>query len=316
MSQRTEDQPVADRVRRHWVDRVLPQTFRPYARLARLERPIGWWLLLLPGWWSIALAKVSRGGGLPDLKLLALFLLGAVIMRGAGCTLNDIADRHLDAKVKRTKSRPIPSGQVTVVNAIVFLVVLCAAGLFILLQLNRYSIVLGAASLVLVAIYPFMKRVTHWPQLFLGLAFNWGALLGWSAVTGRLDLPALCLYAGGVFWTLAYDTIYAHQDKEDDALIGVKSTALRLGSATKIWLAAFFFFSLALIDLAGILAGANIYFHLAVVGAAFHASWQLSRLDIDDPNNCLRIFRSNRDFGVIVFLGALLASMAEGLFPS
>jgi 4-hydroxybenzoate polyprenyltransferase len=285
---------------------------RPYARLARLERPIGWWLLLLPGWWGISLAQISNGGGLPDLKLLGLFLLGAIIMRGAGCTLNDIVDREYDSQVMRTKSRPIPSGQVSVTAAVVFLLALLGAGLVILLQLNHLSIKLGAASLVLVAIYPFMKRLTYWPQLFLGLAFNWGALLGFAAITGQLTAAALCLYLGGVFWTLAYDTIYAHQDKEDDALIGVKSTALKFGPATKPWVAAFFLLSLALIDLAGVAAGANLIFHLAVVAAAAHAAWQLSQLNIDDPDNCLKLFRSNRDFGLIIFAGALTASVAQG----
>jgi 4-hydroxybenzoate polyprenyltransferase len=312
MKPAVKNAPVADAVHLHWADRLLPQALRPYARLARLERPIGWWLLLLPGWWGIGLAQLSKGGGLPDLKLLGLFLLGAIIMRGAGCTLNDIVDREYDAQVMRTKSRPIPSGQVSVTAAVLFLLALLGAGLVILLQLNDLSIKLGAASLVLVAIYPFMKRLTYWPQLFLGLAFNWGALLGFAAVTGQITIEAFCLYLGGVFWTLAYDTIYAHQDKEDDALIGVKSTALKFGATTRPWVAAFFLLSLALIDLAGVLAGANVIFHLAVVAAAVHAAWQLSQLNIDDPDNCLKLFRSNRDFGLIIFAGVFIASVARG----
>jgi 4-hydroxybenzoate polyprenyltransferase len=294
------------------ADRLLPQKLKPYARLARLDRPIGWWLLLLPGWWAIALAAVRAGGGTPDLQLMALFFAGAVIMRAAGCTLNDIADREFDAKVERTQSRPLPSGDVSVSAAIVFLLLLLTLGLGILLQLNALSIKLGVASLALVAIYPFMKRWTNWPQLALGLAFNWGALMGFAAVEGRLSAAAMSLYAGGVFWTLAYDTIYAHQDKEDDAVIGVRSSALALGSASVPWVAGFFFVALVLIDLAGVLAGAGALFHLGVAAAALHASWQLSRLDIDDPDSCLRIFRSNRDFGLLILAGAIVSSLAEG----
>ena len=303
------DAPVAAL---HWVDKLLPRKLKPYARLARLDRPIGWWLLLLPGWWAIALAAMHAGGGMPDLRLMALFFAGAITMRGAGCTLNDIADREFDAKVARTRSRPLPSGEVSVKGAIVFLMLLLTLGLAILVQLNTLSIALGAASLALVAFYPFMKRWTNWPQLALGLAFNCGALMGFAAVEGRLSAAAAGLYAGGVFWTLAYDTIYAHQDKEDDVVIGVKSSALVLGSATVPWVAGFFFVSLVLIDLAGVLAGAGVIFHLGVATAALHAAWQLSRLNIDDPDSCLRIFRSNRDFGLIILAGAIISSLAEG----
>lgn len=306
----TKDQPVADAVFAHWADRLLPQGFRPYARLARLERPTGWWLLALPGWWAICLAQASEGGGVPSIKLLFLFLIGAIIMRGAGCTLNDIIDRHFDAQVARTRSRPLPSGQVSVREAVLFLIVLLGLGFIILLQFNRFSILLGAASLALVAIYPFMKRITYWPQLVLGLAFNWGALLGFAALTGKLGSAALCLYVGGVCWTLAYDTIYAHQDKEDDALIGVKSTALKLGAATKPWLALFFLAALAFIDLAGIFAGASAIFHFGVIMAGAHALWQLSQLDTESSESCLQMFRSNRDFGFLIFAGAFLASIA------
>ena len=294
------------------TDKLLTQKLKPYARLARLDRPTGWWLLLFPGWWAIALAAGRAGGGMPDFWLLALFFAGAIIMRGAGCTLNDLADREFDAKVARTRSRPLPSGEVSVRGAVVFLMLLLTLALAILVQLNRLSISLGAASLGLVALYPFMKRWTNWPQLTLGLAFNWGALMGFAAVEGRLSAAAMSLYAGGVFWTLAYDTIYAHQDKEDDAVIGVKSSALALGSATVPWVAGFFFVSLVLIDLAGVLAGAGAIFHLGVAAAALHAAWQLSRLNIDDPESCLRIFRSNRDFGFIILAGAIISSLAEG----
>jgi 4-hydroxybenzoate polyprenyltransferase len=303
---------VADTVAGHWAEKWLPEAMRPYARLARLERPIGWWLLLLPGWWSIAIATVSRGGGLPDPWLLALFLIGAVLMRGAGCTFNDLVDRDVDGKVARTRGRPLPSGQVSPASAVLFMLALVLAALLILVQFNAFSIVLGLASAAPIAVYPFMKRVTYWPQLFLGVAFNWGALLGWTAVTGSLALPPLLLYAGGIAWTLAYDTIYAHQDKEDDLLIGLKSTALKFGGSTPRWLALFFAIALALIWLAGLLAGTGWVFAIGIVAAAFHAIWQLRQLDIADPGRCLMLFRSNRDFGLIIFAAAVLDSLMKG----
>ncbi len=306
----SNDRPVADALPDHWADRLLPQSLRPYARLARLERPVGAWLLAIPGLWAICLAQISQGGGVPDLTLMFLFLVGAFVMRAAGCTFNDIVDRDFDARVTRTQARPIASGRVSVKAAAAFLAALLGLGLVILLQLNALSIALGAASLVLVAIYPFMKRVTYWPQFFLGLAFNWGALLGFSAVAGKIGPAALSLYAGGIFWTLAYDTIYAHQDKEEDALIGVKSSALKLGQASKRWIAMFFIAALVLIDLAGILAGAAAMFHFGVAAAAAHAVWQMSRLDTERAQTCLETFRSNRDFGLLIFTGALLASLA------
>jgi 4-hydroxybenzoate polyprenyltransferase len=305
------DRPVADAVPRHWADRLVPKSLRPYARLARFERPIGWWLLLLPGWWAIALAQASHGG-LPDMRTLALFLAGAILMRGAGCTFNDIVDRRLDARVERTRLRPIASGQVGVGGAVAFLGGQLLAALLILLQFNALTIGLGAASLTLVAIYPFMKRVTYWPQLFLGLAFNWGALLGWTAVEGSLAAAPIALYAGGIFWTLAYDTIYAHQDKEDDILIGVKSTALKLGPATRQWLVFFFAASIASIAAAGWLAGAGPLFLAGTAAATLHAGWQIRRLEIDDPDSCLAIFRANRDFGLLILAGFLMACLSEG----
>jgi 4-hydroxybenzoate polyprenyltransferase len=307
------DGRVADALPQHWVDNWLPVAARPYARLARFERPIGWWLLLLPGWWSIALAQGATGGGSPDVRLLTLFLIGAIVMRGAGCTFNDIVDRDFDGQVARTRSRPIPSGQVSLRQAMAFLVALALIGLAVLLQFNWFAVALGALSLVTVVVYPFMKRVTYWPQVFLGLAFNWGALLGWAAVHGRLDAAPISLYLGGIAWTLAYDTIYAHQDKEDDALIGLKSTALRLGSATPTWLAGFFAAALALASLAGWLAGAGFVYHIGVAAAGVHAVWQLSRLDIDDPARCLRLFRSNRDFGLLIFAAAALDSLIKAI---
>lgn len=295
--------PVADAVARHWADRLLPAAVQPYARLMRLERPIGWWLLLLPGWWSIALAA-DAAGTLPDLRALALFLAGAIVMRGAGCTWNDITDRDFDAQVARTRSRPIPSGQVSVRAAKIFLIALLALGFVILIQFDIRTIIIGASSLGLVALYPFMKRVTYWPQFFLGLAFNWSALTGWPAATGGgFGLPALLLYAGGIFWTLAYDTIYAHQDKEDDLLIGVKSTALRLGAATPGWLAGFFAAAFACFTAAAILAGTGAAAYIGLGAAGLLAIMQLRSLDIDDPQRCLALFRANRNLGLAIFAG-------------
>jgi len=300
---------VADAEDRHWVDHVLFARLRPYARLARFERPIGWWLLLLPGWWAIVLAGSA---GNIDVKLLTLFLIGAIAMRGAGCTFNDIVDRDFDGKVERTRSRPIPSRQVSVTQAILFLVGLSLVGLIVLLQLGNMAIAYGMASLVLVAIYPFMKRFTYWPQVFLGLAFNWSALVGWAAVTGHVPMAAWLLWFGGILWTLGYDTIYAHQDKEDDIRIGVKSTALKLGDATGKWLIVFFGGALVLIDAAGWIAGAGVLFHAGIAGAAMHGAWQLTRLEIQNPDNCLKMFRANRNFGLIIFAGAVADQLARG----
>jgi 4-hydroxybenzoate polyprenyltransferase len=299
-------QRPADSIPTHWTERHLPDRLLPYARLMRLERPIGWQLLVLPGLWSIALAGLEGASASTLLWLAALFTLGAIIMRGAGCVYNDIVDHDIDARVERTRNRPIPAGQVSLPAAWRFLVLLLLAGLGILLLLNPAARVLGASSLLLVAIYPFMKRFTYWPQLFLGLAFNWPALLGWVAVRGRLDLPAVLLYLGGVFWTLAYDTIYAHQDRADDLIAGVKSTALRLGSATPRWLAGFFTAALVLFALAGWAAGAGTFWYLGLLAAALHATWQVRGLDIDDPKRCLQLFRANRDFGLIILSGAVL----------
>ena len=308
------EQRVPDALSHHWSERILPARWRPYARLMRLERPIGWQLLLLPGLWAVALAQVMNGGGWPDWRIMALLLLGSIVMRGAGCVYNDIVDRDIDAKVERTRARPLPSGQVSVKQAWAFLLALLLIGLAVLLLLPRAAQLVAIASLGLVAIYPFMKRITYWPQLFLGLAFNWAALVGWVAVRGALEAPALLLYAGGVFWTLAYDTIYAHQDRADDLMAGVKSTALKLGARTKPWLAAFFALALALIGLAGWLAGAFPLFVFALTFGALHAGWQVMTLDIDDARNCLARFRANRDFGLIILVGALAASLMNHWF--
>ena len=284
-----------------WVERRLPAPLRPYARLARLDRPIGTWLLLFPGWWGIALAARRW----PDPVLLGLFALGALAMRGAGCTLNDIADRHYDARVARTRLRPLPSGAVSVPQAVAFLLLQMAIGAAVLFSLNRASIVLGLAVLGLIGSYPLMKRVTHWPQIFLGLNFNWGALVGWTAVTGGLAAPALLLYLGGVFWTIGYDTIYAHQDKEDDRRIGVKSSALALGSGTRPWLFLFYGAAVLLWGAAGRAAGLSAPFAVGLVLAAMQLGWQAARVDIDDPADCLAKFRSNRLVGWLVLAGIL-----------
>jgi 4-hydroxybenzoate polyprenyltransferase len=282
-----------------WVGRLLPNWVEPYARLARLDRPIGTWLLLFPAWWGIALA----GPTWPNPRLLLLFAIGAVAMRGAGCTLNDIADREYDGRVARTRARPLPSGRVTVRQAVLFMLAQLAVGAAILFSLNRTSIVLGIAVLGLVATYPFMKRITWWPQLFLGLNFNWGALLGWAAVTGALALPPVLLYLGGIFWTLGYDTIYAHQDKEDDARIGVKSSALALAAKTRPFLFAAYALAVATWGLAGAAAGLGYAFYIALAAAAAHLLWQAAHVDTDDPPDCLATFRSNRAVGWLILLG-------------
>lgn len=292
---------ASDIARGSWIDRSLPGPLRPYARLARLDRPIGTWLLLFPCWWSVALA--TPAGSLPSAWLVALFAAGALVMRGAGCVVNDIADRDFDAMVARTALRPIPSGEVSVPQALIFLALLLAVGLAVLLALTPTAIALGIGSLALVVTYPFMKRVTYWPQAFLGLTFNWGALMGWAAVADGLDLAPLALYAGGIAWTLHYDTIYAHQDKDDDALIGVKSTALKFGRATRPWLALF-----AVLTVAGF--GAALWFgqagaigYAGLAAVALHLAWQTARVDIDSPADCLAKFRSNRWIGWLLLAG-------------
>ncbi len=290
----------------NWVDNLAPAWTRPYLRLARLDRPIGSWLLLMPCWWSAGLAAIPAHAAYPNLWHLLLFFVGAFAMRGAGCTWNDIVDRDLDAKVERTRSRPIPSGQVSVTKATAFLVAQALVGLLVLLQFNRFSVLLGIASLAVVAVYPFLKRITYWPQIGLGLAFSWGALMGWAAAFGRLDPPALLLYAGSIAWVIAYDTIYAHQDREDDALIGIKSTALLFGARTKPALSLFFGIAVVLIGIAGAMAGAGTLFYFGLAAFAAHLAWQVSRLDIGDPDLCLRLFKSNRDAGLILFAGLVL----------
>ncbi len=291
----------------NWVDRRAPAAARPYLRLARADRPIGTWLLLIPCWWGVALASP----GVPDWRLMALFGVGALVMRGAGCTINDLADREYDAKVARTASRPIASGQISVFRGVLFTAILSGIGMAVLLQFNTFAIQLGVASLVLVAVYPFMKRVTYWPQLFLGLAFNWGALMGWAEVKGDLDAPAVWLYAAGIFWTLGYDTIYAHQDKADDLIVGVKSTALKFGEGTPFWLALFYAGTVALLIAAGDAAGLGWPYFVGLVAGALHLVWQVWRVDLNEPGSCLTIFKSNRDFGIILLAGIVTARVLE-----
>jgi 4-hydroxybenzoate polyprenyltransferase len=287
----------------NWVDWLAPAWSRPYLRLARFDRPIGSWLLLLPCCWSAALAAgIARD--LRSLPLvLVLFLIGAFAMRGAGCTWNDITDRDLDAKVERTRSRPIPAGQVNVRNAFAFLVVQALIGLVVLLQFNRFAIFTGLASLAIVAVYPFMKRITSWPQVVLGLAFSWGALMGFAVMLGTLGWPAFFLYAGSIAWVVGYDTIYAHQDREDDALIGVKSTALLFGDDTPKMLTLFYGLAVVLIGVAIYLSGAGWLAYAALAVFAAHLAWQIRSIRIDDPALCRRLFYSNRDAGFLLFAG-------------
>lgn len=304
--------PVADATG-NWVDALAPTWSRPYLRLARLDRPIGSWLLLLPCWWSSALAAVAVKAPAPSPIHLLLFFVGAFAMRGAGCTWNDIVDRDLDAAVERTRSRPIPGGQVSVAQAAAFLVLQSLVGLAVLISFNPFTIGLGVASLAIVAVYPFMKRITYWPQIVLGLAFSWGALMGWAAALGRLDPAPLLLYAGSIAWVIGYDTIYAHQDREDDALIGIKSTALLFGERTKPMLCLFYAIAVLLLGAAGFFAGAGVVFLLGLIAFAAHLAWQIQRLDIADPDNCLALFKSDRDAGLILFAGLLLDAAWRGI---
>ncbi len=293
----------------NWVDTRAPLWSRPYLRLARLDRPIGSWLLLLPCWWSAAIASalardVSR---LPI--VIGLFFVGAFVMRGAGCTWNDITDRDLDARVERTRSRPIPAGQVSVRQAFAFLVAQALVGLAVLLQFNGFAVVTGIASLTIVAVYPFMKRITWWPQVVLGFAFSWGALMGFAVLLGGIGLSALVLYAGSIAWVIGYDTIYAHQDTEDDALIGVKSTARLFAARTHQALVVFYGLAVILIGVALRLSGTGPAGWFGLAAFAVHLAWQIGRLDISDPALCLCIFKSNRDAGLLLFAGLLVDAL-------
>jgi 4-hydroxybenzoate polyprenyltransferase len=306
---KAEETRPADAVAGSWVDHT-PKTMRPFLRLMRMDRPIGSWLLFWPCAFGLLLGAAANGQMFPDPWHVLLMGLGSVIMRGAGCTYNDIIDRDIDAQVARTRGRPIPSGAVSAKAAWVFAISLSLAGFVILIQFNWLTIVLGISSLLLIAAYPFMKRITWWPQAWLGLTFNWGAIVGFTAETNRFELPALVLYAGCFFWTLGYDTIYAHQDKEDDALIGVKSTARALHALTKPWLYVFYSATFLLILASGLLAGLGAAFALALVVTGLHMFWQLHLLDISRPLLCLKLFRSTRDTGALITAAMLFGVVA------
>ncbi|WP_319546085.1 4-hydroxybenzoate octaprenyltransferase [Ruegeria conchae] len=303
----TPDGQVADAATGNWVDTYAPTFARPYLRLSRADRPIGTWLLLIPCWWGLALAILSDGQPRwEDLWIAIGCAIGAFLMRGAGCTWNDITDREFDGKVERTRSRPIPSGQVSVRQAVFWMVLQCLLALAILLTFNQAAIAMGVLSLLPVTIYPFAKRFTWWPQIFLGLAFNWGALLAWAAHTGTVGWPAIMLYLSGIAWTLFYDTIYAHQDAEDDELIGIKSTARLFGTDTARWLKYFLIGTVSLMGLAIIDAALPEASVLALVVAlggpwamGWHLAWQLRGLDTEDNAKLLQLFRANRDTGLI-----------------
>lgn len=311
------DGRVADAVSQNWVDSFAPRWSRPYLRLSRADRPAGTWLLLLPCWWGLGLAVAADpvGGTLYDLWIAIGCAIGAFLMRGAGCTWNDITDRKFDAEVARTKSRPIPSGQISVKQAAVWLVIQTVLAFGILLTFNLFTIILGIVALVPVVIYPFAKRFTWWPQVFLGIAFNWGALLAWAAHTGSITWAPIFLYLSGIAWTLFYDTIYAHQDKEDDALIGVKSTARLFGENTPRYLFYFLVISVTFLSVAAIdalIAGPPAQMFIALCAAwvfGLHMFWQMRKLRIDDPEVCLQLFRSNRDAGLLVALILALAAL-------
>ncbi len=317
----TDEQPtpemngqVADAVKGNWVDRLAPPATRPYLRLSRADRPVGTWLLLIPCWWGALLASAEAGTlSLRTIWIVIGCAMGAWLMRGAGCTWNDITDRDFDDKVERTKSRPIPSGQVTVKQAATWMIVQSLIAFAILLTFGKLAILLGIFSLLPVAIYPFAKRFTWWPQVFLGIAFNWGALLAYAAVAGKLTMAPVFLYLAGIAWTIFYDTIYAHQDKDDDALIGIKSTALRFGTETPRWLKRFLILTVILMA-AGIieaLADRSVLALVVALGAPWamglHMTWQMSRLDTDNPDVCLSLFRANRDTGLLAALFLAIA---------
>lgn len=295
---------VSDALRGSFVHRFFPQSLWPYAQLARWERPIGWWLLLWPCWWSLLLAAQGHN---PDWQkiiiYLLLFILGAIVMRGAGCTYNDLVDHDIDEKIERTNSRPLPSGRVSRGHAKWFMLAQALVGLIILLQFNTATIMLGVASLILVAIYPFMKRITWWPQLFLGFAFSWGALMGYAALAGQLGLPAIFLYTGSIFWVIGYDTIYAHQDIEDDIIVGVKSTARLFGDNTKQAITGLYFAALCLFAAAFWLGEAKWPAYIGLGLCATHMIWQVKTLDISNPARCLKLFKANSYLGWLVFIG-------------
>ena len=311
------DRPVADANTQNWVDRFCPLWSRPYLRLSRADRPIGTWLLLLPCWWGLGLANLQDRHDTLDNTLVwfyGLFALGAFLMRGAGCTWNDITDCALDAQVTRTQSRPLPSGQISIKQAFAWLGLQLALSAIIVLQFNLFTVFIGLAAIIPVGIYPFAKRFTWWPQVFLGIAFNWGALLSWAAFYGRIEWPAICLYLSGIAWTLFYDTIYAHQDKEDDALIGIKSTARLFAQNTPQWLCFFGTLSVLLLSAGVFIANAPLIAWMGIIGFALCLIWQLWMLNIDNPANCLRLFRTNKNAGLIIVIGFICADLLSPYF--
>lgn len=302
------DKRLPDAVRGHWADRFVPVSARPYARLARLERPIGWWLLLLPCWWSAALAALAAGNSYPDPWHLALFLVGAIAMRGAGSTYNDIVDRDLDARVARTRDRPIASGRVSAKAAAAFVALQCLVGLAVLLQFNAFAIATGFASVAIVLAYPFMKRVIWLPQVVLGLCFSWGALMGWAAAFGSLSLAPVLLYLGTIAWVVGYDTIYALQDIEDDEIAGIKSSARLFGARVREAVAVCYVLAALMIGAAIALVAPGPLAYVALLPFAAHLAWQVATLDAKDGARALMLFRSNRDAGLILFVGLAVAA--------
>ena len=306
------DAPMPDAPARSWID-AMPEPMRPYLRLMRVDRPIGIWLLLIPSLWGIILAWADGAVQDADLRTAffysLLFAVGAFVMRSAGCVYNDIVDRDIDAKVERTANRPVASGRIPVLNAVGLMIALALIGLLILLSFNTATRWLGVSSLALVALYPFMKRITWWPQVWLGLTFNWGALMGWTAMTGSLAWPALFLYAAGIFWTLGYDTIYAHQDREDDALVGVKSTARFLGDKSGLWIGIFYAITIFFLFIAASLTQLNQWAFVVMLAAMAHLFWQYSRFDMNDGTRCLKIFKSNRDTGLLILLALFIGGL-------
>lgn len=294
-----------DLLSKFWLDRWLPLWMKPYTRLARWDRPIGVLLLLYPGLWGLTLASSS----LIPLKEILLFIVGAILMRGAGCTYNDLVDDKFDAQVSRTAIRPLPSREITRSQAITFLILQSLLAALILFSFSKEAILLGFMSLILVAIYPWMKRITYWPQAFLGLTFNWGVLLGWAALSEKMSIIPLLFYIAGFFWTLCYDTIYAHQDREDDLLLGLKSTAIALKDKTYPVLGLFFLTMILLLIGGGLKAKLNWPYILAIGCVTSHALWQLASLDIHDSSKCLRLFKANHWIGLIIFTGIILGKL-------
>jgi 4-hydroxybenzoate polyprenyltransferase len=300
---------LPDAVRGHWAERWAPARLKPYLRLARIERPIGWWLLLLPCWWSAALAAIASGRPWPDPLHCLLFLIGAVAMRGAGCTYNDIVDRDLDTRVERTRQRPLPSGQITLKGALAFLALQGLLGLIVLLQFNGFAIATGFASLGIVALYPFMKRFFWMPQIVLGLAFAWGALMGWAAAFGALSWAAALLYLGSIAWVVGYDTIYALQDIEDDEVVGIKSSARFFGERVRIGVGLCYGLTILFMTAAFVQAGVGLASFAGLALFSLHLGWQVARIDRSDGAGALRLFRSNRDAGLILFAAMTLDTL-------